>query len=54
MRSEIVVASGGVNPIHSNDVGSIWLNAQESGIRKRKVAMRLCIIGNQELPCPLK
>ena len=54
ITNEASVASGEANPIQKSDVGSIKLNSHDRGIRKRKVAIRLCIMGNSELPCPLK
>ena len=33
---ETNVASGGANPIQNNEVGSIWLNSHDKGMRKKK------------------
>ena len=54
ISKETDVAKGGAKPIQKSDVGSIWLNDHDSGMRNRNVAMRLCTMGNHELPCPLK
>ena len=54
INSDTVVANGGAKPIQKREEGSMWLNAHDSGTRNRKVAIRLCTMGNQELPCPLK
>ena len=54
IRSDTSVDSGGAKPIHVSDPSSTWLNAHDSGMRNKKVAIMLCTIGNQELPCPLK
>lgn len=54
MTNETTVERGGANPIQKSDVGSIWLNSHDNGIRNKKVVIRLCTIGNQEFPCPLK
>ena len=52
--SETTVAKGGANPIQNNDVGSMRLKIHDNGIRNKNVAIRLCNMGNHELPCPLK
>ena len=54
MSSDTSVDKGGAKPIQVSDVGSMWLKAHDSGMRNRNVAMRLCTMGNQQLPCPLK
>ena len=54
ITNEASVANGEANPIQKRDVGSIRLNSHDRGIRNRKVAIKLCIMGNNELPCPLK
>lgn len=41
INKETNVASGGANPIQNNEVGSIWLNSHDKGMRKKKVAIRL-------------
>lgn len=38
----------------NKEEGSIRLNKYDNGIRNKKVVIILCIIGNMELPCPLK
>lgn len=50
ISSDTVVASGGANPIQKSEEGSMWLKAHDNGMRNRKVAIRLCTIGNHELP----
>ena len=52
--NEVSVASGEANPIQKSNVGSTRLNSHDRGMRNRKVAIRLCIIGKSELSCPLK
>lgn len=54
ITNETIVAAGGAKPIQSREPESIWLHSHDNGMRNRKVAIRLCIIGNHELPWPLK
>ena len=54
ITSETAVDSGGAYPISTRSVVSSQPHRNDSGMRNRKVAIRLCIIGNNELPCPLK
>lgn len=54
ISNDTSVASGDAKPIPKSDVGSIRLNSHDRGMRNRKVAIKLCTMGNSELPCPLK
>ena len=54
ISKDTTVDIGGANPIIYNEELSIWLNQYESGMRNRKEAIKLWIIVNIELPCPLK
>ena len=54
INKDTIVDKGGANPMTNSEELSIRLNQYDSGMRNKKVAIRLCIIGNNEFPCPLK
>ena len=48
------VDNGGAYPISTKSVVSSCPHRNDNGMRNKNVAIKLWIMGNNELPCPLK